>query len=139
MKRVVRFGDTDAAGVIHFVQCLRWCHESWEESLDLFGVSALEVFPSINQSGKDPEVLMPIVHCEADFLMPLTVGDRLLVKIFPEKIDSGSFQVQSKFLKEGNEAAVALTRHVSLNALTKKRCNLPNNIDEWIGSSIMES
>ena len=27
LRRVVRFGDTDAAGVMHFHQLLRWCHE----------------------------------------------------------------------------------------------------------------
>ena len=34
LHRVVRFGDTDAAGVMHFHQLLRWCHEAWEESLE---------------------------------------------------------------------------------------------------------
>jgi 1,4-dihydroxy-2-naphthoyl-CoA hydrolase len=36
--RSVRFGDTDAAGVMHFHQLLRWCHEAYEESLEIFGV-----------------------------------------------------------------------------------------------------
>jgi hypothetical protein len=28
--RTVRFGETDAAGVMHFHQLLRWCHEAYE-------------------------------------------------------------------------------------------------------------
>ena len=40
LERRVRFGDTDAAGVMHFHQLLRWCHEAWEESLERFGLPA---------------------------------------------------------------------------------------------------
>ena len=40
--RSVRFGETDAdqgaAGVMHFQQLLRWCHEAYEESLERFGL-----------------------------------------------------------------------------------------------------
>ena len=45
LRRVVRFGDTDAAGVMHFHQLLRWCHEAWEESLEAHGLAAEAVFP----------------------------------------------------------------------------------------------
>ena len=45
LHRVVRFGDTDAAGVMHFHQLLRWCHEAWEESLEAQGIAAEAVFP----------------------------------------------------------------------------------------------
>ena len=33
LNRIVRFGETDAAGVMHFYKLLGWCHESWEASL----------------------------------------------------------------------------------------------------------
>jgi 1,4-dihydroxy-2-naphthoyl-CoA hydrolase len=45
LERRVRFGDTDAAGVMHFHQLLRWCHEAWEESLERYGITAAAVFP----------------------------------------------------------------------------------------------
>ena len=38
LKRKVRFGDCDSAGVIHFHNLLRWAHESWEESIDIYGI-----------------------------------------------------------------------------------------------------
>ena len=44
--RTVRFGDTDAAGVMHFARLLTWCHEAYEESLERFGLSAAEIFPT---------------------------------------------------------------------------------------------
>lgn len=44
--RSVRFGETDGAGVMHFQQLLRWCHEAYEESLERFGLNAAEIFPT---------------------------------------------------------------------------------------------
>ena len=49
IERTVRFGDTDAAGVMHFHQLLRWCHEAYEESLARYGISAEEIFPRPGQ------------------------------------------------------------------------------------------
>ena len=55
LKRTVRFGETDGAGVMHFVQLLKWCHETWEESLEKFGISLNDIFPSINMNSNQPE------------------------------------------------------------------------------------
>jgi 1,4-dihydroxy-2-naphthoyl-CoA hydrolase len=62
--RTVRFGDTDAAGVMHFHHLLRWCHEAYEESLELYGLPAAEIFPT---PGHIPAIALPLVHCSADF------------------------------------------------------------------------
>ena len=45
LERSVRFGDTDAAGVMHFHHLLRCCHEAYEESLERHGLSAGAGFP----------------------------------------------------------------------------------------------
>ena len=37
LERHVRFGDTDAAGVMHFHQLLRWCHEAWKRAFSATG------------------------------------------------------------------------------------------------------
>ena len=69
--RTVRFGDTDAAGVMHFPQLLRWCHEAYEESLERFGITRRRCSPA----GIVPVIALPIVHCSADFCRPLVCGD----------------------------------------------------------------
>ena len=48
-RSVVRFGETDAAGVMHFQQLLRWCHEAYEESLERFGLEPAALFPTPGQ------------------------------------------------------------------------------------------
>jgi hypothetical protein len=86
LQRSVRFGDTDAAGVMHFHQLLRWCHEAYEESLERFGLPAASVFPRPAWAGDSPGVALPIVYCQAEFHRPLLTGDQLLISLRPEAL-----------------------------------------------------
>ena len=135
LKRTVRFGETDAAGVIHFHNLLRWCHEAWEESLDRYGLHASEVFPNVIHQEKTPEIALPIVHCKADFWLPIKTGDNLQILLKPEKIDVNSFQVQSTFQCGEKIVALGLIRHLAINAQTRQRCALPHNINLWLEAS----
>ncbi len=130
--RTVRFGDTDAAGVMHFHQLLRWCHVAYEESLERFGVAAGTLFPG---PGRTPAVALPIVHVSADFLRPLICGDPLAIELQPLQRDGGSFEIRYRFLHAGREAATGLTRHVAIEAASRQRTALPDCIVEWLGAS----
>ena len=138
LRRVVRFGDTDAAGVMHFYQLFRWCHEAWEESLGLYGLSVKKVFPNMNRLNK-PLVFLPIVYCEARFLAPVQTGDNLSVAILPKKIDSGSFQVKTKFKLVDTDVAIGILSHRSINAETRRPCDLSDDICLWLEASSVNS
>jgi 1,4-dihydroxy-2-naphthoyl-CoA hydrolase len=101
--RTVRFGDTDAAGVLHFPRLLDWCHQAYEESLERFGLPASEIFPSPDHS---PAVALPVVHCQADFLAPLVVGDPLAIQLEPRRLNP-----------------------------SRRRCPLPPAINRWLEAS----
>jgi 1,4-dihydroxy-2-naphthoyl-CoA hydrolase len=133
--RAVRFGDTDGAGVMHFHQLLRWCHEAYEESLERFGIAATEVFPA---PGCTPAVALPIVHCSADYRRPLQVGDPLAIRLEPLRIDPGSFEIRFTFSREGEEVARALTRHLAIEPISRTRCGLPPPIQRWLEASSLE-
>ena len=107
LSRTVRFSDTDAAGVMHFQQLLGWCHQAWEESLERFGLTAGSVFPG--GRGEQPSVALPIVHCHADFRAPVQVGDKLLIRLEPERLDPSSFAVNSQVLLEEQLVAQGLS------------------------------
>jgi len=130
--RTVRFGDTDAAGVMHFQQLLRWCHEAYEESLERFGLAAAEIFP---RPGQRPAVALPIVHCSADFLAPLACGDPLAIQLEPQRLDPGTFEVRYHFSSEQRPVATGLTRHLAINSGTRQRCPLPDPINRWLEAS----
>ncbi len=149
LKRTVRFGDTDAAGVIQFHQLLRWCHEAYEESLERFGIGATEIFPRPEWSRGTPSdeqaapdrsqpalsIALPIVHCSADFRRPLVCGDPLSISLQPRQLDPGSFEVSYSFTCAGQSAAQGLTRHRAITIATRQGCALPAAISTWLAAS----
>ena len=138
--RTVRFGDTDAAGVMHFPQLLHWCHEAYEESLERFGVEAAVIFPT---PGHTLTVALPIVHCQADYLAPLVVGDPLAIQLEPHRLNPGCFELHYRFLRNTNvdpePVARGLTRHQAIQAGTRQRCCLPEPINRWLEASSLGS
>ncbi|MEB3171246.1 MAG: thioesterase family protein [Synechococcaceae cyanobacterium] len=132
--RTVRFGDTDAAGVMHFHQLLRWCHEAYEESLERFGITAAELFPA---PGRAPAVALPIVHCQADYRRPLVCGDPLAIALTPRRLDPGCFEVGYRFSRDGEEVAQGLTRHLAIDSTIRRRCPLPPTLNRWLEASTL--
>lgn len=137
LERHVRFGDTDAAGVMHFHQLLRWCHEAWEESLQRYGIAAASVFPGCRGQDTWPDIALPVVHCEADFLQPVHGGDCLHVRLEPQRLNPGCFEVSTRFQINGADVARGLIRHLAISSGTRQRCPLPEAIDLWLEASSM--
>ena len=133
LKRKVRFGDCDSAGVIHFHNLLRWAHESWEESIDIYGIPHQDIFPDVNSH--ENKIILPIVNCEANFLSPIKIGDLLSIKIFPKKINNHLFQVNTFFLKDEINVAEGKIIHCSLDVDSKLKVKLPDNLERWIEAS----
>ena len=133
--RSVRFGETDAAGVMHFQQLLRWCHEAYEESLERFGLNAAEIFPT---PGSTPEVGLPIVHCSADFRRPLVCGSPLAISLTPTRLDPGCFEVRYSFSSDDQLVAEGLTRNLAIRSDGRQRCELPQGINRWLEASALQ-
>ena len=138
IHRHVRFGDVDSAGVIHFHNLFRWAHEAWEESLQSFGISAVNIFPSFSKKNESPIVALPIVNCKANFVMPIRIGESLQLSIQPQKVDDQSFQVLIKFNRGKDLVASTMLHHIAIDSKTRKRCLLPEDIKLWINSSTTE-
>ena len=133
LKRKVRFGDCDSAGVIHFHNLLRWAHESWEESIEIYGIPHQDIFPGYH-SHKN-RIIFPIVNCEANFLSPIKIGDLLSIKIFPKKINNHLFQVNTLFIKDEINVAEGKIIHCSLDVDSKLKVKLPDQLERWIEAS----
>ena len=133
LKRKVRFGDCDYAGVINFHNLLRWAHESWEESIDKYGIPHQDIFPDANSH--ENQIIFPIVNCEANFLSPIKIGDLLSIKIFPKKINNHLFQVNTLFLKDEINVAEGKIIHCSLDVDSKLKVKLPDQLERWIEAS----
>ena len=133
LKRKVRFGDCDSAGVIHFHNLLKWAHESWEESIDIYGIPYQDIFPDSNFH--ENKIIFPIVNCEANFLAPIKIGDLMLIKISPKKINNHLFQVNTFFYKDQIKVAEGKIIHCSLEVNSKLKVKLPDQLERWIEAS----
>lgn len=133
LKRKVRFGDCDSAGVIHFHNLLKWAHESWEESIEIYGIPPQDIFP--NAISHKNKIICPIVNCEANFLSPIKIGDLLSIKILPKKINNHLFQVNTFFLKDEINVAEGKIIHCSLDVESKVKVKLPDQLERWIEAS----
>jgi 1,4-dihydroxy-2-naphthoyl-CoA hydrolase len=136
LQRTVRFGDTDAAGVMHFAQLLHWCHEAYEESLERFGIGSAEIFP---RPEAIPDVALPIVHCSANFLKPLRCGDLLQIALEPRRLDPGCFELRYRFHCAEHPVAEGLTRHLAIETASRQRCSLPAALQRWLEASSLQS
>ena len=133
IRRTVRFGETDPAGVVHFHHLLRWCHEAYEESLARFGVANEDVF-------SHPRAALPIVYCQAQYHRPMHHGDALLVRLGCRRLDSASFQVHYDVHRDQpNQQVVAtgLTRHVCIHPATRQRQALPTAVGRWLDAATL--
>ena len=132
----MRFGDTDAAGVMHFHQLLRWCHEAYEESLERFGIASQDIFPT---PGHQLKLLLPITHCSADFLAPLVCGDPLAIALEPRQLDPTAFEVDYNFSSAGRPVARGLTRHQCISAAERRKAPLPDAVQCWLEASTAQA
>ena len=132
LKRKVRFGDCDSAGVVHFHNLLRWAHECWEESIEIYGIPYQDVFPTLSSKNK---IIFPIVNCEANFFSSIKIGDLLKIRISPQKINNHLFQVDTHFFNNETKVAEGKIIHCSLNVDSKNKVQIPDPLERWIEAS----
>jgi 1,4-dihydroxy-2-naphthoyl-CoA hydrolase len=113
-RRRVRLKDTDAAGVVFFVNPLVMVHEAFEACLDEGGASIATILT-------ERAFALPIVEATTKQQRPLRVGDDVDVSLALEKLGTGSLIVLGT-LKVG-DVVVATTRtvHVAIDGQGRSR------------------
>lgn len=154
-SRVVRFHETDAAGVVYFANLLTLCHEAYEAALAEAGID-LKLF--FSQSGNHA---VPVVHTSADFYRPLVCGEAVAIALIPRQVSPDSFEidyeidhdlksqrdlsVRANGSNKSRPIAIALTRHVCITTAAlpsddrendrqnrPRRCPLTPEVVGWI-------
>lgn len=126
--RTVRFQDTDAAGVVYFANVLAMCHEAYEASLAASGINLRAFF-------SNPEVAFPIIHASVDFYRPMFAGDRLTIQLTSKQVTGDEFEIAYQVFSgevAGKSAAKALTKHVCINAISRNRKQLSEELMQWL-------
>ncbi len=128
--RTINFRDTDAAGVVYFANGLALCHEAYEASLAAAGINLQSFF-------RGDVIAVPITHASIDFFKPMFCGDRIAISLTATQLSAESFQVEYQLYFNSEEErqktiAKALTKHTCIDTSTRKRCNLSEELLQWI-------
>ncbi|MEO1619486.1 MAG: thioesterase family protein [Cyanobacteria bacterium J06632_3] len=154
-SRVIRFHETDAAGVVYFANLLTLCHEAYEAALAAGGFVLSDFFSAAD------DFAVPIVHTEADFYRPLRCGDRIQIQLTPKQLTPHSFEIAYALYPEAASSepasskpsssapsaspstsqgaiskplATALTRHVCISPQMRHRQALTPELIRWIAT-----
>ena len=107
-ERIVRIQDTDATGYIYFANLLKIGLEAFEEFLYNQKFSLQDMIAS-------KKILIPIVHTEADFFSPITVGSRLDIQLSVTHIGTKSFTHSSEFTLGGKKVGKSAIVHAAFS------------------------
>jgi 1,4-dihydroxy-2-naphthoyl-CoA hydrolase len=126
--RTVHFADTDAAGVVFFANYLAICHEAYEEALSASGIDLKAFFA-------DNGVVIPVAKSEAEYLRPISCGDKLHVSVRPKTLSENSFEIRFEITRLGPPAKAAgriRTEHVCIDSGSRARKTLPEPLSDWV-------
>lgn len=116
----VRMSDSDMAGILFFANQYHFIHYTIEDFFEKIGLPFDKLF------NENPYVFV-IVHSEADYLHPLSVGDLLKIEMTIKRIGKSSIHFHFD-IKRGNDlVGRAETIHVCLDRNTRKKMDIPDS------------
>lgn len=118
-KNQVRMHDTDMAGILYFARQFRFAHDALEDFVEDAGFTFHQIFNEENY-------VFVIVHCEADYYMPLRVGDKLNVHLTVDRIGTSSFTLHYEIYRDDHaHIGTVKTIHVTLDRVTRSKIDIP--------------
>jgi len=119
-KVKVYFYDADPAGIIFYANLFKYVHAAYEDFLRNLYTQRNFFF--------DKDYILPIIHAEADYLMPIRVGDELRIDVSVSTLKNSSFELNYRFYKDKDKfAAVAKTVHVCVLKKEFNKIELPKD------------
>lgn len=113
--------DTDMAGILYFPRQFRFAHDALEDFLESEGMTFEHLF-------HHESFVFVIRHAEADYLVPLKVGDQLDIHLRVSQIGTTSFTIFYELFKsDGVLAGTAETVHVCLESKSRTKIPIPES------------
>ena len=114
------FDDSDPGGIVFFGNYYHIAHRLFEAFVISTGLDWSDWF-----SGKD--ILIPLVHSEADYKAPLFAGKNYLGRVQIENLGSSSVSVSYQFFTEDgeHECAALKTVHVFVDKASMNKIEIP--------------
>jgi acyl-CoA thioester hydrolase len=98
MKRIIEFGDTDMAGIVHFAQFFNYMEAAEHAFLRSLGLSVVMTW-------EGAKVGMPRVAASCEYLRPVRFEDAIDIAVSVKKIGRSSVTYSFEFFKDDVEIA----------------------------------
>lgn len=119
----IRFGQCDPGGIMYFTALFDLAHWVYEDML-------LESLPENNYFDHD-QIVIPLVHAEADYINPLKLHQDVTLKLTVSEIKTTSFQLITEFYDQSdNLSAKIKTVHVCVNKDSFDKIDIPVDLRE---------
>ncbi len=94
----VRWGDTDAAGIVFYPNFYKWMDDATHAYLTAIGCPSSQLFAK-------QQIGVPLLEANCVFKRPLLFEDRVIVQSFVEELQTKVFKIKHVFKK--NDQIVA--------------------------------
>lgn len=123
-KQTIRFYDSDPAGVLFYGNLHRYLHAAYE---DFLTSNELKKYFAGN------EILLPVIHAEADFYKPIKPFDDVTINMGVSSIKESSYEINYEVYNDRKElAAKGRTVHVVVDANFRK-IKIPEDLRQLLG------
>lgn len=127
-KMRINFYDCDPAGIMFFANIFKFAHTAYELFLNNISPERNFFF--------DDELVLPIIHSEADYKKPLKAFQEIDCRVEVNELRNSSFELHYTFLVDGKIYATASTVHVCVAKETFEKCNLPGSLKDALRNEI---
>lgn len=120
-QTTIRLHHTDAAGIVFFSNLFVIAHDAYE--------SFLESHLPLSSILWDGKYIIPIIHAEADYLLPLRLSEKISVELSLEKTGESSFALGYMIKNSQQEIAARLsTTHAVRLKENQEKISIPGPI-----------
>jgi len=119
----IKFGQCDPGGILYFTALFDLAHWVYEDML-------LESLPENNYFNHD-QIVIPLVHAEADYISPLKLHQKVTVRLTVGEIKTTSYQLITEFYDQSEIlSAKVKTVHVCVNKDSFDKTEIPDDLRE---------
>ena len=121
----VPFHEVDAAGVMFHAHLFSHAHDAYSTLMHELGWD----LKTLLQEGV---CLIPLVHAEADFHLPMELADEIEIQVQALPPGNSSIGFRYSFHREQQLCATVLTRHVFIDREKQRPLSLPPKLKETL-------
>jgi 1,4-dihydroxy-2-naphthoyl-CoA hydrolase len=127
-KTNIKLHDTDAAGVVFFVNYFRIAHTAYEAFLKSIGCGLDYII-------RHSDYLILIAHAEADYERAFQLGNVVTISLKATRIGQSSFEITATINDDqGRLGTTVKTVHVAVSKQTAEKIELPETIRRGLES-----